>query len=54
MYIIVSSSGYWNNEVGWIEWPEFATAFTTDERDRLRLPIGTNVRWERSEYTWVG
>lgn len=35
---------YWSNEDGWVDFAS-ATFFTDQERDTMRLPMGTNVEW---------
>lgn len=49
MYVIYSASesGYWSNELGWVEDRSQSTVFTLDERLCLNLPISTNndSRW---------
>jgi hypothetical protein len=49
MYCILSDAGYWNNDIGWIEWREDATLFSYEETLCLRLPLGANVKWEPYE-----
>lgn len=38
-------TGYWNNDIGWCEYPDEATIFNHSEINTFRLPIGNNPTW---------
>lgn len=38
---------YWSNVYGWLDCLDEATVFDTYERDKLRLPVGTDPSWTR-------
>lgn len=42
MWIIKSSEGYWNNDLGWVEHKEDATVF---EHTNFNLPIARECHW---------